>query len=1806
PSNNNLPPLPQVIRQQPGAPSAIEPYSDKDSTPLTSIALRSTSTPSTLDSDPKAAVAPVSPAAASGGRLNIFLQNIAVHSLKAPLPPPGVRLETTMQLAYFNQLLHTHLSPSLAAASFTAGLDSSQQASVNAFLQDKEEQKKVRELTIRVVEEFVADTLKSAEEIAEVVLLAPYLDQEYYRKLLSCFIAEFEAAKLLDIDLLQGLVQLVQCAKADYLQPDDLVRILVVLRIRLQDTHQQTTKHPYYLILALSRLLDVMVEGKVQDLKRVVDHEPLSTLLGQMMESADPYLKHQATYALHGLLHIPNDETRRQFVLRHAGNITMGLLEVVNVCKLDFGGLSEGAEKLRDATVNALEIGGKALSGAQSIYESGQGIAASVKGGILSRGRLLWYAALRETREHIHNGRLLDFNRLVFEAPCSREAEFQWGVCQLLGEIAIDPHWEATIRQHSVDFLAELYKSDTTKSANKEIGQCILSILHQVVVLPEAPLSNHAQLVLQGLEKEGDIGKQALYRDIKDDPANLYPLWTLTPTPASSPLLVRVLAIPDVEYSIHRLRSQRLKERENVLYIPPQAKPTLQSTDDTFFPLMEKNLDFLAGPGQVMLLLGDSGGGKSTFNLELEHTLWKAYKRGGAIPLHINLPAIDNPQQNMIAKQLQQLNFSDVQIQELKQHRQFIIICDGYDESQLKKNIYATNLINQPGQWTAKMVISCRSQYLGLDYRARFQPTGDRYQQPIAGLFQEAVIAPFSRTQIEQYVEQFVQKASAQVINPNLASWTAKDYMDKLNKIPKMIELVSNPFLLTLALRALPHVVRSNQDLSNIRLTRIGLYDSFIEEWLETNKLRLEASTLSVEAEETFEALLNEGFVQQGINYQKDLAAAIFHHQGGNPVVEYSQIRESKSWKGLFFGSDAQATLLRESSPLTRSGRQYRFLHRSILEYLYSRVMSDSLGSSQLSEYNGTGATESIESFLNHPLNQRSIVSEPLILQFLAERAELDPLFRLRLLIAVEESKVDVKTSQAAANAISILVMAGVRFNGSDLRGIRIPGADIHGGQFDSADMEGADLSNVNLSKAWLRQANLSGTQMGGAQFGQLPYVAVGADVMKCVFSSDGALLAVSTLKSEINVYNTMTWAKIAEHTGWCIMAISPTTRELAKSVHYNVEIVDIHTGKRRLLLAGHTGIVRTISYSLDGSVIATVSDDTTVRLWSTESGNSLHVLRDHTDCVYSVAFSPSGLHLVSCSEDKTVRTWDTKTGESLLLLERHVNHVASVSYSPDGHQIASADYGGIIILWDAHTGASIRDLAGHYKHIHCVAYSPDGHQLASCGIDMTIRLWDPRNGNLVAVLSGHNESVTSLSFSPKGDYIASGSLDRTVHLWEVGRGLLSTTSDITMDGLWHIDISPDGLRTVASNPDGSARLWETQSGKPGPILPSHSDGTHKVLFSPIGDRIASANREGTIRLWCARTGGSVHCFESHELSDLSFTLSPNGRQIATAGKDNTVRLWDAETGEPGLILGDHTDKINSLAYSPSGDRIASCSSDKTVRLWCSLTGEQLKLLFLQVAVLRLAFSPDGQGLVSLFRQNGTIRCWDSQSGELTDQLPSEGYYNLCCCFSPCGKLIATVGMEGLLRLWSRTSGNWSEVFRSTIGVSFDLRWRQGLNERMYLIATSFRDVSVWELRESVGSYYLQMLWRLGKNELSMVGTNMRGASGLSTANLALYGYFGMTELLWEMISVDLTKGTLEVQAVVDSLWNKRVREEFELEMNNIADKTNEASASSGTNFLMPRQKTRMVERTNVPAAALPLDHMLGQDSLHSTYVSGA
>ncbi|KAK3844628.1 MAG: hypothetical protein J3R72DRAFT_437604 [Linnemannia gamsii] len=380
-------------------------------------------------------------------RTIFFTLNIDPPVFLTKLPSPGDRYGSTSQLALCNELLRRYYAPTAIPVTTTTpaitakALNPAQLNLVQPILQNEEEPKHVFRLSRKVVYEFIAAP-KNAESISEVVLLGPSLERDDYRRLLYSLITEFEGVRLLSIELLQGMVHMVECAEPFYLLADDLVKILAVLRIRLQHIHMQTTDHVYHLVLAVSRIVDVMVEGRVREMSRVNEHQPFSKLLEELSAHPEMCLRHQATYALQGLLHISNDESRRDLVLRHAGSITMGLLGVASLCKLNITDAKDGAEQLCKVGAEIQDVISRMAGGVLALNHSGEDMVKSIKSGILTGGHRVWYTALREAREHIQKGRLADFNRLVLLAPCCRELEFQWGICQLLCEIAIDPLWD--------------------------------------------------------------------------------------------------------------------------------------------------------------------------------------------------------------------------------------------------------------------------------------------------------------------------------------------------------------------------------------------------------------------------------------------------------------------------------------------------------------------------------------------------------------------------------------------------------------------------------------------------------------------------------------------------------------------------------------------------------------------------------------------------------------------------------------------------------------------------------------------------------------------------------------------------------------------------------------------------------------------------------------------------------------------------------------------------------------------------------------------------------------------------------------------------------------------------------------------------------------------------------------------------------------------------------------------------------------------------------------------------------------------
>ena len=174
----------------------------------------------------------------------------------------------------------------------------------------------------------------------------------------------------------------------------------------------------------------------------------------------------------------------------------------------------------------------------------------------------------------------------------------------------------------------------------------------------------------------------------------------------------------------------------------------------------------------------------------------------------------------------------------------------------------------------------------------------------------------------------------------------------------------------------------------------------------------------------------------------------------------------------------------------------------------------------------------------------------------------------------------------------------------------------------------------------------------------------------------------------------------------------------------------------------------------------------TTVRVWDGKTGAHIATLDGHSNEVKSVTFSADGSRLASASDDETVRLWDGKTRAHIARLDGHSNSVNSVTFSSHGSRLASASHDHTVRLWDGKTGAHIATLEGHSSLVESVAFSADDSRLASVSVDKTVRLWDGKTGVHIITLNRHSFSVDCVTFSA-GDSSSMSLSHNTTRQWD-------------------------------------------------------------------------------------------------------------------------------------------------------------------------------------------------------------------------------------------------------------------------------------------------------------------------------------------------------------------------------------------------------------------------------------------------------
>lgn len=311
-----------------------------------------------------------------------------------------------------------------------------------------------------------------------------------------------------------------------------------------------------------------------------------------------------------------------------------------------------------------------------------------------------------------------------------------------------------------------------------------------------------------------------------------------------------------------------------------------------------------------------------------------------------------------------------------------------------------------------------------------------------------------------------------------------------------------------------------------------------------------------------------------------------------------------------------------------------------------------------------------------------------------------------------------------------------------------------------------------------------------------------------------------------------------------------------------------------------------------------------------TQTWKCVHTLTGHQKWVRSVAFSPDDKILASGSEDETIKLWEVKSGREILTISGHLGYVNSVAFSPDGRILASASDDKTIKLWEVKSGELIRVLGdwrlgeyyGHSGGVTAIAFSPDGKTLASASKDKDIKVWqlgndisDPNYGRVMMTLNGHLLPVRAIAFSPDGKTLASGSKDNTIRLWDLNLANTVKTLCHYYQGIHYIyavAFSPDGKTLVSGGNDRNINIWQIERGEILQTLEGHTKDVYAVVFSPQGDIIASGSEDETIKIWHWETGQQIANLEGHLKYVNSVTFSGDGKSLASGSSDNTIKIW--------------------------------------------------------------------------------------------------------------------------------------------------------------------------------------------------------------------------------------------------------------------------------------------------------------------------
>jgi eukaryotic-like serine/threonine-protein kinase len=529
--------------------------------------------------------------------------------------------------------------------------------------------------------------------------------------------------------------------------------------------------------------------------------------------------------------------------------------------------------------------------------------------------------------------------------------------------------------------------------------------------------------------------------------------------------------------------------------------------------------------------------------------------------------------------------------------------------------------------------------------------------------------------------------------------------------------------------------------------------------------------------------------------------------------------------------------------------------------------------------------------------------------------------------------------------------------------------------------------------------------------------LALGIDVRGIAFLPAGAYarnrghcLAVATAypKAGVWIYDFPSMARLAHFphdASQVSVACSPDGRYVLSGSYARLHIQDLRDTDAKSELSTHGDWVNDITFSPDGRLVATGSDDHTIALTGFERREVVRVLKGHTGPVLAIDFSPDGQLLASGGGDGSVKIWDVASGaclETLRIMEPpHRNEpignpVRSVSFSRCGDLVMAGSFtqsgGGIVAFWGTRTFRCLNVEKAHVGlgGVEALTMTPDGRGFITGGADGNATLWDLQDRRPVRDIKRRSD-LYCLATSHLGDRLAAGGYGE-VRVWDTRSRELITVINGHRFPVRTLAFSPGGEYLAASDGNsryqaGALRVWEMETFTEVATPYDHKSGwVRAARFSPDGSVLVGAMAPGDagsrVTFW--EVGSWKRIAEHSPPYSQGFTslAVAADRQLLASGagdyfqiKPAGVALWSIPDTTLITVLPGHALPVHDVLFTDDEQYLISSGLDRTIRIWDLERGIETQRV--NGSADSMILSPDGSRLIT-GNSSGEIAFWDT------------------------------------------------------------------------------------------------------------------------------------------------------------------------------------------------------------------------------------